>query len=102
QVATRIVKDCIAAKVGAISLFTSGFTETGEELGARLEAGLKTVAENSDIALIGPNCMGLYNPAVGLCNFPDEKTGEGGDVCFISQSGTHTINFCLQAAARRI
>ncbi len=102
QVAPRILKDCVAAKVGAISLFTSGFTETGEELGAKLEAELKSIAENSDIALVGPNCMGLYNPAVGLCNFPDQPAGKGGDVCFISQSGTHTINFCLQAAARGV
>jgi acyl-CoA synthetase (NDP forming) len=102
QVAPRILRDCAAAKVGAISLFTSGFSETGEELGMQLEAELKSIAEQADIALIGPNCMGLYNPAVGLCNFPDEKVGEAGDVCFISQSGTHTINFCMQAAARGI
>jgi len=102
QVAPRIVRDCVAAKVGAISLFTSGFSETGEELGAKLEAELKAVAENSDLALVGPNCMGLYNPAVGLCNFTDQKTGAGGDVCFVSQSGTHTINFSAQAAARGI
>ena len=102
QVAPRIVRDCVAAKVGAISLFTSGFSETGEELGVKLEAELKAVAENSDLALVGPNCMGLYNPAVGLCNFPDQKTGAAGDVCFISQSGTHTNNFSAQAAARGI
>jgi acetate---CoA ligase (ADP-forming) len=102
QVAPRIVRDCVAAKVGAISLFTSGFSETGEEIGVKLEAELKSVAEDSAIALIGPNCMGLYNPAVGLCNFPDEKVGESGEVCFISQSGTHTINFCYQAGARGI
>jgi len=102
QVAPRIVRDCVAAKVGAISLFTSGFSETGDELGAKLEAELKSIAEDSDIALVGPNCMGLYNPAVGLCNFPEQKTGAAGDVCFISQSGTHTINFSAQAAARGI
>jgi acyl-CoA synthetase (NDP forming) len=102
QVAPRIVRDCVAAKVGAISLFTSGFSETGEEIGARLEAELRDIAMQSDIALIGPNCMGLYNPAVGLCNFPDQPINDGGDVCFISQSGTHTINFCFQAAARGI
>ncbi len=46
--------------------------------------------------------MGLYSPAAGLCNFPEEKAGAAGDVCFISQSGTHTINFCLQAPTRGI
>jgi acyl-CoA synthetase (NDP forming) len=102
QVAPRILKDCIANKVRSVMFFTSGFSETGEEAGIKLEAELKSLAADSDIALVGPNCMGLYNPAVGLCNFTDEKVGESGDVCFISQSGTHTINFCFQAPSRGI
>jgi acetate---CoA ligase (ADP-forming) subunit alpha len=102
QVAPRILRDCVANKVGSIGFFTSGFSETGEELGVRLESELREIALGSEIALVGPNCMGLYNPEAGLCNFPDEKVGEAGDVCFISQSGTHTINFCMQAPSRGI
>jgi acyl-CoA synthetase (NDP forming) len=101
-VAPRILKDCIANRVGSIGFFTSGFSETTEELGIRLENELRELATASEIALVGPNCMGLYSPAIGLCNFPDLKTGEGGDVCFISQSGTHTINFSTQAPLRGI
>jgi acetate---CoA ligase (ADP-forming) subunit alpha len=102
QVAPRILSDCVANRVGAIGFFTSGFSETGEELGIRLESQLREIALGSNIALVGPNCMGLANPSLGLCNFPDEKAGEPGDVCFISQSGTHTINFCMQAPSRGI
>jgi acyl-CoA synthetase (NDP forming) len=103
QIASRILKDCVAAGVKGIGFFTSGFSETGEELGVRLERELRATAAESDIALVGPNCMGLYNPSIGLCNFPDLAAGSGGgDVCFISQSGTHSINFCLQAPTRGI
>ena len=103
QIAPRILKDCVAAGVKGIGFFTSGFSETGEELGVKLERELRATAAESDIALIGPNCMGLYNPLIGLCNFPDLASGSGGgDVCFISQSGTHSINFCLQAPIRGI
>src|SRR5579872_86510 len=102
QIAPRILKDCAAAGVKGIGFFTSGFSETGEELGVKLEGELRATALESDIALVGPNCMGLYNPSTGLCNFPDLNAGEGGDVCFISQSGTHSINFCLQAPTRGI
>ena len=102
QIAPRILKDCVAAGVKGIGFFTSGFSETGEELGIKLERELRTAAAESDIALIGPNCMGLYNPAIGLGNFPELPWGQGGDVCFISQSGTHCINFCLQAPTRGI
>lgn len=102
QVAPRILRDCVANKVGGIGFFTSGFSETGEELGIRLESELREIALGSEIALVGPNCMGLYNPEIGLCNFPDESVGGPGDVCFISQSGTHTINFCMQAPSHGI
>jgi acyl-CoA synthetase (NDP forming) len=101
QIAPRILKDCVAAGARGIGFFTSGFSETGEELGVKLEQELRATAAESDIALVGPNCMGLYNPSTGLCNFPDLMAGNsGGDVCFISQSGTHSINFCLQAPIR--
>jgi acyl-CoA synthetase (NDP forming) len=102
QVAPRILKDCIDNQVGGIGFFTSGFSETSEEIGIKLEGDLKALATASDIALVGPNCMGLYNPSIGLCNFPDLNVGNAGDVCFISQSGTHSINFCSQAPARGI
>jgi len=102
QVAPRILKDCVDNKVGSIGFFTSGFSETTEELGVQLERQLRETAINSDIALVGPNCMGLYSPAFGLCNFPDEHVGDAGDVCFISQSGTHTINFAVQAVPHGI
>jgi acyl-CoA synthetase (NDP forming) len=102
QVAPRILKDCVDNKVGSIGFFTSGFSETTEELGIQLERQLRETALASDIALVGPNCMGLYSPAFGLCNFPDEHVGDAGDVCFISQSGTHTINFAVQAVPHGI
>ena len=99
-VAPRILKDCVDNQVSGIGFFTSGFSETTEELGIRLERQLKETATAGEIALVGPNCMGLYNPAIGLCNFPDLNVGVQGDVCFISQSGTHSINFSSQAPIR--
>ncbi len=102
QVAPRILRDCVEHQVAGIGFFTSGFSETAEELGIKLENDLRAIASGSDIALVGPNCMGLYNPAIGVANFPDLSAGRAGDVCFISQSGTHCINFCSQAPGRGI
>jgi acetate---CoA ligase (ADP-forming) subunit alpha len=102
QVAPIILKDCLDNGVRGVQFFTSGFSETTEELGIKLEKQLRAMAEESDIALVGPNCMGLYNPAAGLCNFPGQPTGEVGDVCFISQSGTHMVNMAFQGPTRGI
>lgn len=97
SVTPRILADCIRKEVAGVCFFTSGFSETEEELGRKLEAELRAQARNSDIALIGPNCMGLYNPEIGIKNYPGLSSGQGGDVAFISQSGTHAIHFGLQA-----
>ena len=101
-VAPIILKNCLETGVHGVQFFTSGFSETGEEQGIKLERQLKAMAEESDIALVGPNCMGLYNPAAGVCNFPGQPTGEAGDVCFISQSGTHMVNMAFQGPMRGI
>lgn len=96
QIAPRILKDCADKKVAGVMLFTSGFSETDEE-GKRLEQILADTARTTGMALIGPNCMGIYNPRIGLRNYPELPAGESGTVGFIGQSGTHTITFSLAA-----
>ncbi len=102
KIAPQTLEQCAAAGVAGIGFFTAGFSETGDPIGVELEAELKKVASRSDIALVGPNCMGLCNPGVGLLNSQNLLAGEPGDVCFISQSGTHAISFCMQAPGRAI
>ncbi|HEY8490262.1 MAG TPA: CoA-binding protein [Dehalococcoidia bacterium] len=97
-VAPRIVADCAAKGVAGVALFTSGFAETGEEEGIRLQAEVARIAAEADLALVGPNCMGLYNPRAGIRQSGEQPTGESGPVGFISQSGTHAINLSLVAA----
>jgi acyl-CoA synthetase (NDP forming) len=101
-VAPRIVADCVKKKVGGVTLFTSGFAETGEEEGIRLQEEIARLARENGLVLVGPNCMGIYNPALGVRQSAEQPTGEGGPVGFISQSGTHAINFSLLSAARGV
>ncbi len=101
-ISPRIIADCAAKGVGGVSLFTSGFAETGEEEGARLQAEIGRIAREANLNLIGPNCMGVYNPRLGVRQSAEQPTGEAGPVGFISQSGTHAINFGLVGAAQGI
>lgn len=94
-VAPRIVGDCIKKKVGGAMLFTSGFSETRTEEGRRLEDQIAKMAKEANFNLIGPNCMGVFNPEIGLRQDAGQYSGEGGPVGFISQSGTHAIIFSL-------
>ncbi len=94
-VAPRVLADCAKKGVGGVALFTSGFAETGEAEGIKLQDQVLQIARDGKLALIGPNCMGLYNRRLGIRQSGDQGAGEAGDVGFISQSGTHAINFGL-------
>jgi acyl-CoA synthetase (NDP forming) len=101
-VAARIVADCVAKKVGGVGLFTSGFAETETEEGIAAQEQITTIAREGDLLLIGPNCMGIYNRRLGVRHSTDQAAGDPGTVGFISQSGTHCINFSLVGAVQGI
>ncbi len=63
----------------------------------RLERALKQRAEEAGFHLIGLNCMGIFNPKVGVKQVPNQYSGISGSVGLISQSGTHAVNFSLEA-----
>ncbi len=95
QVAPRILEDCIKKGVAAAHFYTSGFAETDTEEGKRLEMQMVEQAKQVDFYLIGPNCMGIYNPALGLKQAAREHASSG-PVGFISQSGTHAVTFSYE------
>ena len=101
-VAARIIADCIAKEVGAVALFTSGFAETETEDGIAAQEQITQMARDSGLLLIGPNCMGIYNRRLGVRHSSDQPTGDAGNVGFISQSGTHCINFSLVGSVRGV
>jgi acyl-CoA synthetase (NDP forming) len=95
EVTPVVLRDCIAKGVGSAMLFTSGFGETATEKGRELEQTIAQMAQEANLALVGPNCMGVFNPKIGLRNFPELYAGDSGSVGFLSQSGTHAYNFAL-------
>ena len=99
-VAPRIISDCVQKKVGSVTLFTSGFAETETEDGIKTQEQVTEMAREGDLMLIGPNCMGIYNRRLGVRHSTDQPAGDAGNVGFISQSGTHCINFSLVGSVR--
>ncbi len=61
----QAVADCAQRGVRAVQVFTAGFAEAGPE-GAALQQRLVQIARVSGMRLIGPNSLGLINPATGL------------------------------------
>ncbi|MFC2021491.1 CoA-binding protein [Chloroflexota bacterium] len=96
-IALMILEDCIHKEVAAAHFFTAGFSETNTEEGKRLERLLTERAEQANFHLIGPNCMGIFNPSIGVMPRDEQYAGFTGQVGFISQSGTHAVAFTQEA-----
>jgi len=83
----QMVEDCLAAGVKVLQLFTAGFSETGEDEGIRLEEEMVRIARKGVVRIIGPNCLGVYYPKIGLAFNAINMPKESGPVAFLSQSG---------------
>lgn len=99
NVAPIIMRDCIAKGVGGAAFFTSGFAETDTDEGRQLQTTITEMAREADLPVIGPNCMGLYNPSAGVRFAPAQPAGFEGNVAFVSQSGGHAADFATTSHA---
>ena len=97
KVTPKILGDCIRKDVGVALIFTAGFAETNTEEGIRLERQLVEMAEEASLHVIGPNCRGIFNPAIGLKQLEGQYSGVSGPVGLISQSGGHALSFAFEA-----
>ncbi|PKN19426.1 MAG: CoA-binding protein [Deltaproteobacteria bacterium HGW-Deltaproteobacteria-6] len=88
----EILKECIATGNKNIHIFSSGFKETGEEEGIRLQQEIETIAREGGLHVIGPNCMGFYVPKNRMLTW-ETASAESGPVSLISQSGGNAQDF---------
>ncbi len=81
-----IVAQCVEAQVKAIVVISAGFKEMGAD-GATLEQAIQAELRKSPTRLIGPNCLGIMNPWLGLNATFAHDIARPGSVAFLSQSG---------------
>jgi acyl-CoA synthetase (NDP forming) len=85
----EILKECVEKKINWVIIFSSGFSETGDPEGKRLEQELIKIIEGTDTRVIGPNCLGPINSENGMAFTFASSPGIPGSVSFMSQSGGH-------------
>lgn len=85
--AAAVVEDLGRAGTPAAIMFVSGFDELHTAEGDARGEALLAAARAGNVRMVGPNCMGVYAPAVGLGPSPD-MASEVGDTGFVSQSGS--------------
>ncbi len=81
-----VIGDCVEAGVKGAIIISAGFKEIGPD-GAELERQVLERARQGRMRLIGPNCLGVMNPGLGLNATFAAGIARPGTVGFISQSG---------------
>ena len=81
-----IIEACGQHHVKAAVIITAGFGETGAT-GKALEHEILGIAQRYGIRLIGPNCLGVMRPDIGLNATFNKGSAIAGNIAFISQSG---------------
>jgi acyl-CoA synthetase (NDP forming) len=100
RVVPMVLKDAIAKGVKTVHMYTSGFAESGSDEGVQLQQQVAEMAREAGVLVIGPNCMGVFNPEVGMRFGAGQKVDQIGPAAIISQSGAHASSLTqgLQAS----
>lgn len=94
-----IVAECGERGIGLAVIVSAGFRETGEE-GRRREEEIFRAARAHGVRVLGPNCLGLMLPHLGINATFDPISPKPGHIGFISQSGaviTTVADWSVQA-----
>ncbi len=81
-----IIEACGKHGVRAAVILSAGFSEAGPQ-GVALERTVLENARRHGVRLIGPNCLGIMRPAIGLNATFSNGGAKAGKLALISQSG---------------
>jgi acetyltransferase len=81
-----LVAECVAANAKSAVVISAGFKERGAA-GTALEQQIQERLSHSSMRLIGPNCLGVINPVIGMNATFAKDAPKAGSVAFLSQSG---------------
>jgi acetyltransferase len=97
----HIIRACGQQGVKAAIVISAGFGEQ-EGAGRMLERALLDEAKHYGLRILGPNCLGLMRPSVGLNATFSNNVAEPGSLALVSQSGALCTAILDWASAHRI
>jgi acyl-CoA synthetase (NDP forming) len=97
------IESCAARGVKSAIIFSAGFAETGAD-GAALQDRIGRIAVDAGMRVLGPNCLGVFNPALGFYGtfsvVLDNAFIASGPVAIVSQSGAYGSHIAHLARQR--
>jgi acetyltransferase len=82
----KIIHQCGEHGVGAAIVMSAGFSELGG-IGKSREQALLAEARRFNLRILGPNCLGLIRPSMGVNATFSNNTAREGSLALVSQSG---------------
>ena len=96
-----IVEQCGRSGIKNIIVITSGFSEAGHS-GAALERKMMEIARSYNVRVLGPNCLGIIRPELGLNATFARVTANVGNLALVSQSGAMCSSVLDWAKSNRV
>ncbi|MBY6156609.1 acetate--CoA ligase family protein [Pseudooceanicola nitratireducens] len=97
------VQACADGGVPTATIFSAGFAEMGDE-GRALQSRILATAREAGLRLLGPNCLGVFNPAAQYYGtfsvILDGQLMQPGPVGVVSQSGAYGSHLAHLARKR--
>ena len=81
-----VIRDCAQAGVPGAIIISAGFKEIGKA-GEKLEQTILADAQSGGMRVVGPNCLGVMIPKIGLNATFATTIAKAGNGAFLSQSG---------------
>jgi acetyl coenzyme A synthetase (ADP forming)-like protein len=91
-----VVRQCAAKAVSGLVVLSAGFGEVGDH---ETQVELRNLARRNGMRLVGPNCVGVVNTAIGLDATFSPYAATPGRIAMQSQSGALGISI-LERSAR--
>ena len=86
QTVPHLVEQCGRSGVRNVIVIASGFSEAGH-VGAAIERKMLEIARSYNVRILGPNCLGIIRPELGLNATFTRITANPGNLALVSQSG---------------
>src|SRR5574343_26814 len=86
QTVPQLIEQCGRSGVRNVIVIASGFSEAGH-IGAALERKVLEIARSYNVRILGPNCLGIIRPDLGLNATFSKTTAAPGNLALVSQSG---------------
>ena len=94
----NILEECGMKGVPVATIISSGFSEVGN---IELEEKLLDIASRYNMRIIGPNCLGVYDPYSGMDTIfvPEKKRVDGEEIINLARPPRGLIAFLSQSGA---